>query len=338
MPTTAQPAAGTALPATTLTAGIVFARNEADTANGTTLVGTASIATSGYSDTTSFGTDADGRYKIGGSAGQHWNGMAAFGPAITVFHVVKRVSGGALSAYDPNTPRGFILVNQTTRVEGTVFKSDDSLVGVANSGTAATKTASPSSVILIARDDGSGYFARVVVDGVAGTDLPYGGTPKTNTQLDILNRNGSGNATDRLYFTAVWNRALTNAEITTLSANPWAIFDAAAGPTISSQPANQTATAGATATFTVSATGSGTLTYQWQRNGTNISGANAASYTTPATTVTGGTANNGDAFRCVVTDTNGSTTSNAATLTVNAPAAGMKAALNFYYRKGIANV
>ena len=35
-----------------------------------------------------------------------------------------------------------------------------------------------------------------------------------------------------------------------------------------------------TATFAVSATGSGTLTYQWTRNDTNISGANSSSYTT----------------------------------------------------------
>ncbi|MEJ1938145.1 hypothetical protein WDZ92_48750, partial [Nostoc sp. NIES-2111] len=50
----------------------------------------------------------------------------------------------------------------------------------------------------------------------------------------------------------------------------------------------------------------------------NISGANAASYTTPATSVTGGSANSGDTYRCLVTDSNGTTTSSAATLTVAA--------------------
>jgi len=92
-------------------------------------------------------------------------------------------------------------------------------------------------------------------------------------------------------------------------------------PTITSQPAAATVTEPATATFTVAATtGGGTLTYQWQRNGTNIGGATAASYTTPATAVTGGAANNGDAYRCVVTNPAGSVTSNAATLTVSAAA------------------
>jgi hypothetical protein len=86
------------------------------------------------------------------------------------------------------------------------------------------------------------------------------------------------------------------------------------------QPASQTVTAGATATFSVTATGSG-LTYQWRRNGSNIGGATSASYTTPATTVSGGSANNGDVYSVVVTgDTAPAATSANATLTVNAPA------------------
>jgi hypothetical protein len=89
-------------------------------------------------------------------------------------------------------------------------------------------------------------------------------------------------------------------------------------PSITVQPASQTVTAGATATFSVTATGSG-LTYQWRRNGTNISGATSSSYTTPATTVSGGSANNGDLYSVVVTgDTAPAATSSNATLTVNA--------------------
>ena len=98
----------------------------------------------------------------------------------------------------------------------------------------------------------------------------------------------------------------------------------ASGPTIDAQPSNQTVTAPATATFSVSATASGgSLSYQWQRQPSggafsDISGATSASYTTGATSVSGGGHNNGDAYRCVVTDSNGSTTSSSATLTVNA--------------------
>src|SRR5436190_1083230 len=84
-------------------------------------------------------------------------------------------------------------------------------------------------------------------------------------------------------------------------------------PTITAQPASQTVSAGQTATFTVTATGTAPLSYQWQKNGTAIGGATAASYTTPATTA----ADNGDQFTVVVSNAAGSVTSNAAALTVS---------------------
>lgn len=85
--------------------------------------------------------------------------------------------------------------------------------------------------------------------------------------------------------------------------------------TISSQPSNQTVTAPATATFSVTASvaPSGTLTYQWKKNGTNVSGATSASYTTPATT-----AGDTGTFTVVVSSTGAApVTSTGATLTAN---------------------
>lgn len=86
-------------------------------------------------------------------------------------------------------------------------------------------------------------------------------------------------------------------------------------PSITTQPANQTVTAGQTATFSVVAAGTAPLSYQWQKNGTAISGATSASYTTPATT----TSDTGALYAVVVSNSAGNMTSNAATLTVNAP-------------------
>ena len=97
----------------------------------------------------------------------------------------------------------------------------------------------------------------------------------------------------------------------TLTVNP-----APVAPTITTQPANQTVTAGQTATFTVVAGGTAPLSYQWQKNSANISGATSSTYTTPGTIAS----DNGSTFRVVVSNSAGSTTSNAATLTVNAPA------------------
>src|SRR5262252_7541926 len=56
-----------------------------------------------------------------------------------------------------------------------------------------------------------------------------------------------------------------------------------AAPSITMQPAGVTVIAGQTASFSVTATGTGTLTYQWNKNNVAINGANAASYTTPPT-------------------------------------------------------
>jgi hypothetical protein len=86
-------------------------------------------------------------------------------------------------------------------------------------------------------------------------------------------------------------------------------------PTVSKQPASQTVSVGQTATFSVTAAGTGALTYQWNKNGSAISGAASASYTTPATVAS----DNGASFTVTVTGTGGNVTSNAATLTVNGP-------------------
>jgi hypothetical protein len=59
------------------------------------------------------------------------------------------------------------------------------------------------------------------------------------------------------------------------------------------------------------------LTYQWKKNTVAISGATSSSYTTPATT----SSDNGAQFTVVVSNSVGSATSNAATLTVNTPPA-----------------
>jgi hypothetical protein len=91
---------------------------------------------------------------------------------------------------------------------------------------------------------------------------------------------------------------------------------AAVAPSITTQPANQSVTAGKTATFTAVAGGTAPLSYQWQKNGSNISGATASTYTSPATT----TSDSGSTYRVIVSNSAGTATSGAATLTVSAAA------------------
>jgi methionine-rich copper-binding protein CopC len=96
-------------------------------------------------------------------------------------------------------------------------------------------------------------------------------------------------------------------------------FSPSSGPQIRTQPSNQSAAAGGTATFTVAATGSG-LFYQWEQSndGGNtwipIQGANSASYTTPALS----SSNNGEVFRCLLSNADDSAWSGTATLKVTA--------------------
>ena len=109
--------------------------------------------------------------------------------------------------------------------------------------------------------------------------------------------------------------SVTSAEATlTVSA-------ASAGPSITAQPAAVTVAASATASFTVTAIGSAPLAYQWRRNAVNVTGATAASYTTPATAV----GDDGARFSVVVSNALGSVTSGEALLTVTATAAPLPA-------------
>ncbi len=88
-------------------------------------------------------------------------------------------------------------------------------------------------------------------------------------------------------------------------------------PEIYQHPTNRTVTVGGRATFSVSATGLAPLSYQWQKNGADIAGATSPSYTTPPADLT----DNNSTYRCRVTNSAGSVTSNSAvlTVTVNTP-------------------
>ncbi|RAW00332.1 PQQ-dependent sugar dehydrogenase [Pseudochryseolinea flava] len=83
-------------------------------------------------------------------------------------------------------------------------------------------------------------------------------------------------------------------------------------PTIVNHPSNTTVTAGQPATFSVTATGTAPLSYQWQKNNVNISGATNSSFT-----ITSTQAADAGNYRVLVLNTAGSATSNNATLTVN---------------------
>ncbi|MFT3784300.1 MAG: immunoglobulin domain-containing protein [Nibricoccus sp.] len=121
----------------------------------------------------------------------------------------------------------------------------------------------------------------------------------------------STQTTDAGSFTVV----VTNgAGSTTSSAATLTVSANAVAPTITTQPQSAAITVGGNVTFTAAATGTAPLTYQWQKNGTAITGATSGSLTL-SNAQTSDAAN----YRVVVTNSAGSATSAAATLTVNPP-------------------
>jgi hypothetical protein len=143
------------------------------------------------------------------------------------------------------------------------------------------------------------YQWRKNAANIAGATSASYATPATTSsdsgaQFTVVVSNSAGNVTS---------------SAATLTVNP-----ATVAPSITTQPVSQSVTAGQTASFSVTAAGTSPLGYQWRKNGTVISGATAATYTTTATTA----ADNGTQFTVVVSNSAGSVTSNAATLTVSA--------------------
>ena len=110
-----------------------------------------------------------------------------------------------------------------------------------------------------------------------------------------------------------FNVVVSNSAQAVTSSNAVLTVTAGLAPTITTQPASATVTAGQTATFTVVASGTAPLSYLWSKNGSAISGATLASYTTPATAAL----DNASQFQVTVSNSLGNVTSNPVTLNVN---------------------
>ena len=99
-------------------------------------------------------------------------------------------------------------------------------------------------------------------------------------------------------------------------------YTVSVAPAVTTQPANQTVTAGQAASFSAAATGTPAPTVQWQlsTNGSTwstIGGATGTTYAIASTTA----ADNGHQFRAVFTNGAGTATTNAASLVVSSPPA-----------------
>lgn len=107
------------------------------------------------------------------------------------------------------------------------------------------------------------------------------------------------------------DEATPNRTTSDLVLGPFTVSSALAAPAVSTHPASTSVAEGATVTLTAAFTGNPTPTLQWRRNGVDLVGATAATHQFTAAQI-----NNGDTYDCVATNTEGTATTNAATLTV----------------------
>ena len=151
-------------------------------------------------------------------------------------------------------------------------------------------------------------------------------TAKLGTPVwSLNNRIATIPVTSQLDFETVYTITVSSFEgLTGTMVTHTSNFTTAAGaaniaPSITQQPANRSVHTGQTATFTVAATGTPAPTIQWQVNDgsgwANIAGATGTTLTLTSVTL----AMSGNQYRAVATNSVGSATSNAATLTVTTP-------------------
>lgn len=150
----------------------------------------------------------------------------------------------------------------------------------------------------------------------AGTSVSFGTNPVTPGNSSVVTLNNTNTLAAGTYTVTITGTASGAPNQT---ADLTFTINAGSGPAITTQPANQIVCEGDNASFSVVSTG----TYQWQlstdggSNWGNVSGATSSTLNLTAVT----TASNGYQYRCIVTGQCGSTTSDAATLTVNVPPA-----------------
>ena len=186
-------------------------------------------------------------------------------------------------------------------------------VKVAN-GTKITAGANwPSALSLFTNVKGNDL--RIIFINLGGTAVAIDGSINVEATIDA---NASGTVPATLTKTELLDANSNLLSVNRRDGTITVLASPAEPPLITKDPADQTVTKGATATFSVTATGTAPLSYQWQKNQADIAGATSSSYTTPATTL----ADNNTKYRCVVTNSAGSATSNKAKLPVTPPANG----------------
>ena len=208
----------------------------------------------------------------------------------------------------------------------------DSTGSTSSSGTDSSTVAAPSIATQPASQTvSSGQAASFTVSASGGGTLAYqwrkGGNAIGSATSATYTIAATASSDAGSYDVVVSNSAgsvTSSAAILTVSA-------ANSAPAITAQPVAQSVAVGAGVTLTVTASGSGTLAYQWRKGGVVIGGATASSYT-----IASAAASDAGNYDVVITNANGSVTSNAVALDVTSTTtsatstAVYNAAMSFY--------
>lgn len=168
---------------------------------------------------------------------------------------------------------------------------------------------------------GSGHSVTVIQGQAATFTVTPAGTGPFTYQW-LLNEAPISGATSSSYTISSTTSSESGESFTVMVTNAGGSFMAGpftltvlVPPAITQQPSNQTVTAGQDASFSVSVVSTATtpLNYQWAQDGTAITGATAASFTTPVTSI----GDSGSTYTVTISNVAGSVTSSAAILTVN---------------------
>ncbi len=240
------------------------------------------------------------------------SGLTALGP-----------SGGGLG-YGPDQPGGTPGIGKSVAVKFDLYSNygegNDS-TGMYTNGASPTFPAIDMTSSGVNLHSGDVMNVHMTYDGttlaMTITDATVGKSFTTSWALNIPSVVGASSA--YAGFTAGTGASTAIQEILTwtYASGPAQVMP----PTITTQPANQTVTAGQTATFTAAATGSPTPTVQWQvstDSGATFSILSGATSTTLSFTTA--SSQNGNQYHAVFTNSAGTATTTAATLVVNATA------------------
>ncbi len=211
------------------------------------------------------------------------------------------------------TSASYTVANAQTADAGNYRVVVSNSAGSATSAAAALTVVTPQAPTITAQPQ-----AQTVSDGGSVTfSVTATGTQPFSYQWRKNGTDISGATSASLTLTGVtpasagsYSVVVTNL-VTSVTSTGATLTVQAVAPAITTQPMAQSAPLGGSATFTVVATGTAPLGYQWQKNGTDIPGATSASYT-----ITGVQAADFTTYRVVVTNSAGSATSSAVTLSL----------------------